>query len=153
MSNNNNSSRLFTVRFLYTLIEKGHSVLTDDLLNNEQLNVKIDDFLNSYREPDQENPYSDISDEQVFRAKEIIKNIQSSLETFHETINSHLKQDFNALKKMDYCILLVGTCEILKHSVPFQVIANEMVQISKEFSSENSPQFINGVLDGIGRNT
>ena len=153
MSNNNNSSRLFAVRFLYTLIEKGQSVLTPELVQDDQLNVKIDDFLNSYREPDQENPYSDISDEQVFRAKEIIKNIQSSLENFHETINSHLKQDFSALKKMDYCILLVGTCEIQKLSVPFQVIANEMVQISKEFSSENSPQFINGVLDGIGKNS
>jgi len=152
VSNNNNSSRLFAIRFLYTLVEKGQTVLNLKLLTPESLEPLFLDFLTSYREPDLENPYSEISDEQVFRAKKMIQAVEYSLEELHEILGKQVKQGLGSLKKMDYCTLLVGTVEILKLSIPFQVVCNEMVQISKEFSAENSPQFINGVLDGIGKN-
>ena len=56
--------------------------------------------------------------------------------------------DFSRIAKTDLALLRLALYEIrFRLDVPPVVIINEALEISKEFCSENSNKFINGVLD------
>ena len=51
---------------------------------------------------------------------------------------------------IDRNILRMGTCELLfNFSTPPKVAINEAVDIAKKYGNEDSPEFINGILDKI----
>ncbi|MBV52132.1 MAG: transcription antitermination factor NusB [Nitrospinaceae bacterium] len=51
---------------------------------------------------------------------------------------------------IDRNILRIGTCELLfNFSTPPKVAINEAVDIAKKYGNEDSPEFINGILDKI----
>ncbi|UCD76072.1 MAG: transcription antitermination factor NusB [Phycisphaerales bacterium] len=52
---------------------------------------------------------------------------------------------------VDRCILRLAYYEMTAGITPPKVAINEAVELAKEFSSEKSPMFINGVLDKIFR--
>ncbi|MDX2198225.1 MAG: transcription antitermination factor NusB [Phycisphaerae bacterium] len=60
-----------------------------------------------------------------------------------------------AIKRMppvDRNILRLGLHEWLTHpDTPFSVIVNEAIELARRFGGNDSPKFINGVLDGIRR--
>ncbi len=45
----------------------------------------------------------------------------------------------------------VATYEIMFEKIERAIIINEAVELAKEFADENSPKFINGVLDAVDR--
>ncbi len=50
----------------------------------------------------------------------------------------------------DRNLLRLAVCEMLYcDDVPHQVAINEAVEIAKKYGSEESPGFVNGILDGI----
>ena len=54
------------------------------------------------------------------------------------------------IASVDRAILLVGVWEILySKDVPPVVAINEAIEVSKEYGSDNSSKFINGVLSAI----
>ena len=46
-------------------------------------------------------------------------------------------------------LLIVGTYEFLIKNTPIEVIANEIVELAKEYGNEKSHEFINGILANI----
>jgi len=63
-------------------------------------------------------------------------------------ISSHWRPD--RMAAVDRNILRLGAYEILFcDDIPGTVTVNEMVEIAKEFGSENTPAFVNGVLDKL----
>ena len=51
---------------------------------------------------------------------------------------------------IDRNVLRMGTCELLfNFSTPPRVVINEAVDIAKKYGNEDSPEFINGILDKI----
>jgi len=63
-------------------------------------------------------------------------------------ISSHWRPD--RMAAVDRNILRLGAFEILFcDDIPGTVTVNEMVEIAKEFGAENSPAFVNGVLDKL----
>ena len=51
---------------------------------------------------------------------------------------------------IDKNIIRLGICELLFNSTtPPKVVINEAVEIAKKFGTEESPDFINGILDKI----
>ncbi len=54
--------------------------------------------------------------------------------------------------KIDLSILYIGICEILyNQDVPDKVAVNEALELSKIYSTDNSPSFINGILASVIR--
>lgn len=49
----------------------------------------------------------------------------------------------------DRNILRLGAYEILYTETPPRVVINEAVELAKRFGARQSPQFVNGVLDGF----
>ena len=76
-----------------------------------------------------------------------------------EEVDIQLKKfsDHWALERMsmvDRNILRLGICELLfETSTPPKVVINEAVEIAKKFGSEDSPDFINGILDKVFKET
>ena len=53
----------------------------------------------------------------------------------------------------DRNLLRIGVAEmLLSEEVPAQVAINEAVEIAKRFGGEESPSFINGILDAVKKN-
>ena len=54
--------------------------------------------------------------------------------------------ELNRMNPLDLAILRLGFGEILYHDTPTEVILNEMIELAKTYSAEDSPKFINGIL-------
>ena len=68
-----------------------------------------------------------------------------------ELIKTHLQNwEFDRVAQVDRVLLRMGICEIFFiDEVPPKVSISEMVEISKVYSSDESPGFINGILDAV----
>ncbi len=56
------------------------------------------------------------------------------------------------INKIDLAILRLSVFEMLEKKTPPKVIIDEAVELAKEFGSESSPSFVNGVLGSIYKN-
>jgi len=55
----------------------------------------------------------------------------------------------NKLNRIDLAILRLAVYELTEGKTPAKVVIDEAVELAKEFGSENSPGFVNGVLGTI----
>jgi len=95
--------------------------------------------------------FSSKSDENFakFLFKSAIFNHKSNL----SLINKYLKNwDVERIAKIDLVLISLAISEIVNiDSIPMKVSLNEYIEIAKDYSSEKSSFFINGVLDKICR--
>jgi N utilization substance protein B len=68
-------------------------------------------------------------------------------------IGKHLKNwDFSRLNRVDLAILRMSAYTLMyQKDTPASVVINEAIGISREFGTDESFRFINGVLDSIYR--
>ena len=68
-----------------------------------------------------------------------------------DLIRSHLQNwEFDRVAQVDRLLLRMGICEIFFiDEIPPKVSISEMVEISKVYSTDDSPNFINGILDAV----
>ena len=80
----------------------------------------------------------------------VLKNIKWS----EDIIKSHLENwEIDRVAQIDRILLKMGICEIhFIDDIPPKVTISEMVEISKIYSTDESPIFINGVLDAVYKN-
>lgn len=58
--------------------------------------------------------------------------------------------DFHRIALIDRLLLRMGTCELMYFTdIPVKVTINEAIEIAKDYSTEKSGTFINGILDSI----
>ena len=85
-------------------------------------------------------------------ALDLYEGVMKNLPTCDEQIITHLKEwDFERLGSIERATLRLATYEILFGSLDSAVVINEAVEITKAFGTEQSPKFINGVLDAIAK--
>ncbi len=100
----------------------------------------------------------DILEEKKIRNKQrefalgLFEGVIQNLDAVDEAIKTHLKEwDFERLGSIERATLRLGAYEIMFTDLDPAVIINEAVEISKSFAAEQSPKFINGVLDAIAK--
>jgi N utilization substance protein B len=93
------------------------------------------------------------SEEEVNFAKDLLRLSIEKHEEYNELVVSHLKNwDADRIAYMDKIILQTALTEILNFpDIALEVSLNEYLEIAKEYSSEKSHIFINGILDEILR--
>ena len=95
---------------------------------------------------------AEISDE---KTKEYINNIVEGIEkniiTIEEKISENLKKDWKIerISKINLVLLKLAIYEILYTETPFKVVINEVVELAKKYGDDVSPNFINGILASI----
>jgi len=85
-------------------------------------------------------------------ALDLFKGVTEHLDQVDEAIVKHLKDwDFDRLGSIERATLRLGAYEIMFGELDSAVIINEAIEVTKAFGSEQSPKFINGVLDAIAK--
>jgi transcription antitermination protein NusB len=85
-------------------------------------------------------------------ALDLFKGVIEHLSQVDEAIDKHLKDwDFDRLGSIERATLRLGAYEIMYGELDSAVIINEAIEVMKAFGSEQSPKFINGVLDAISK--
>ena len=83
--------------------------------------------------------------------KELVLSLIDKMEEIDEIIQKF--SDHWILDRMtviDRNILRMGACELLfNFSTPPKVVINEAIDIAKKYGNEDSPEFINGILDKV----
>ena len=85
-------------------------------------------------------------------AKSLIQGVMNDRSQIDQVISDHLKEGWKLARipKVDRNILRVAIYELLNiRETDGAVIINEAIELSKEFSTENSPAFINGLLESV----
>lgn len=83
----------------------------------------------------------------------LVAGVLEQEEEIDRTISRHLRNwSLNRLAKTDLLILRIGVYELLyQQDVPANVVINEAIEITKEYSDEESRKFVNGVLSSVNR--
>ncbi len=82
----------------------------------------------------------------------LYEGVMQNIASVDEAIVKHLKDwDFERLGAIERATLRLATYEILYGELDSAVVINEAVEITKAFGTEQSPKFINGVLDAISK--
>lgn len=74
-----------------------------------------------------------------------------AIDRIDESIRRRLEHwTFERLKRVELAILRISVWSLLEQAdIPAQITIDEAIEIAKEFGSEDSYKFINGVLDGV----
>lgn len=84
-------------------------------------------------------------------ATKLLRTVLSNGKTYREMIDKNTRNwELDRIAFMDILIMEVALAELMEFpSIPVNVTLNEYIEIAKNYSTEKSNQFINGVLDNI----
>jgi len=84
-------------------------------------------------------------------AVQLVHGVTSNIQALDDIIKRFAPAfPVSQLASMDRSILRLALFEILIHNeVPHKVAINEALELAKEFGSETSPRFVNGVLGAV----
>ncbi len=84
-------------------------------------------------------------------AADLLKTVLDKSEYSLQLIKPKLQNwDAERIAVIDMILLKMGVCEILYFdTIPIKVSLNEYIDIAKEYSTEKSGHFVNGILDSI----
>lgn len=98
--------------------------------------------------------FTDITNIEKFSSpfgEEIFNGVVNNIDNIDEILTSSIEHwDKERLEKVDLSILRLSIYSLLyQRDISKVITINEAINISKEFGSEKSYKFINGVLDSI----
>jgi len=107
--------------------------------------------LSYLNKPGQQNFQDFLSLEKRTFAKDLLNTVLDKNEETLELIKPKLKNwDADRIAALDLIILQMGVCEFLYfETIPTKVTINEYIDLAKAYSTPQSGQFVNGLLDNI----
>ena len=98
--------------------------------------------------------YARLQEDSLDFARLLVSGTVENLAEVDRVIKMRLEHwDFDRLARVDLAILRISVyCLLLQPSIPPSVTIDEAIDIAKEFGSDESYRFINGVLDGVKKN-
>lgn len=86
-------------------------------------------------------------------AEKLVRSTVAQLEEVDELVQNASKNwRLDRMSRVDRNILRMGSWELLAApEVPVRVVINEAVELAKRFGAEESPAFVNGILDRVAQ--
>ena len=108
-------------------------------------------MINFLQKPHHFNFNEIVSKEKMDFAKSLLETAIEKREVSMELLKPKLKNwDADRIATLDLIIIQLGICEFLFfETIPTKVTINEYIDLAKEYSTPQSGQFINGILDNI----
>jgi len=105
------------------------------------------------RELSAEDLLADLPLPPVTYAVSALEGVEARLTEIDELVNEYADGwTVNRLPSVDRAILRLAVWELLDRAdVPAAVVMDEAVELAKEYSTERSAGFVNGVLDAVAR--
>ena len=83
-------------------------------------------------------------------AKELVEKFVEHKDSLEDLISKHLHgYELKRLYKIDLALMLLALTEIIYLKTPYQIVINEVIELSKSYSTNKSSRFINGVLSSV----
>ena len=128
---NRSAAREETFKLLYSLeIQKENlKEQTEIYLENEEISdEKTKEYINS-----------------------IVEGIENDITEIEKKISENLKKDWKIerISKIDLVLLKLAIYEIIYTETPYKVVINEVVELAKKYGDDTSPNFVNGILASI----
>lgn len=95
---------------------------------------------------------NDIQDNEAIKyIKNIIDGTNKENTELEKIISQNIKEDWDIkrISKIDLTLLKLGIFEIIYSKLPYKVVINEVVELSKKYGDDSSKSFINGVLASV----
>ena len=126
-------------------VEESFTNWDDDAEMTNQL------MLNYLNKPAGYNLQEMVSIEKWEFAKNLLVTTQEKKEYALELIKPKLKNwDADRIAVIDMILMEMGVCELLYfETIPTKVTINEYIDLAKDYSTPQSGQFVNGILDSI----
>ena len=107
--------------------------------------ISDDEILRAYRVMDEISPYTREFAEQLFMG------VAARMDELDQLIQSHAKNwRLNRMAAVDRNVLRLAAYELLSgEDSPGSAIINEAIELARKFSTQDSAQFVNGILDSI----
>ncbi len=123
-----------------------HFINWDD--DAEMMHTLVISYLNK---PGQQNFQDFLSAEKRTFAKDLLNTVLDKSEETLKLIKPKLKNwDADRIAALDLILLQMGVCEFLYfETIPTKVTINEYIDLAKAYSTPQSGQFVNGLLDNI----
>ncbi len=84
--------------------------------------------------------------------RELLRGVTTSLDMIEGHLAKHLDRKLSELDPVTEAILRLGTFELLKRiDIPYRVVINESIELAKDFGSEDSHRYVNGILDKLSQ--
>lgn len=82
---------------------------------------------------------------------DVIEGITKNNDEIEKIISDNIKEGWtiSRILKVDLTLLKLGIYEILFSKLPYKVVINEVVELSKKYGDNASKSFINGVLASV----
>ena len=127
--------------------ELAFMLIYEGLFNKERDADVSFDFFSKEREILGDNAL-DFEDE--IYVTQIVCLYDANKEHIETMINNNLfGYEPERVYKMDKALLCLAITEIYHYKTPAPVVVNEVVELAKKYSTENSAKFINGILGAI----
>ena len=121
------------------------------LYQNEFQEIPLDvtEFLENFLES------KNCSKEQKQFAGELLKGLKKNQNFIDDHIKSYsINWPIQKMPLVDLNIIRIAVYEMLyRPDIPSKASLNEALELSKSFGSENSVEFVNGILDKVLKNT
>ncbi len=117
---------LFALEFTGEPLEQAYFAYTFDKITNEEATYDVPSFL-----------------------LQLVTGVCDERDALDEALSAKLKKGWRMerLSVVDRCLLRLGLYEIAYYEgTPGRVAINEIIELSKDFSEEESSKFINGIL-------
>lgn len=122
--------------------EEAFKLLYSLQISKEDINEQIEFFIENEEITDKE-------------AKKYINDTIHGIDKEEENIESQISQNIKSgwtisrISKIDLTLLKLGIYEIIYTKLPYKVVINEVVELSKKYGDDTSKSFVNGVLASI----
>lgn len=84
--------------------------------------------------------------------KELIHGISSMQDQIDAEMTPFIARQIKEIDPVELAVLRIATYEILKRpDVPYRVVINEALELTKKFGSIEGYKFVNGILDRVAK--
>jgi N utilization substance protein B len=84
--------------------------------------------------------------------QDLLHQVPANLTEVEAAFSEFLDRDISELDPIELAVLRLGSYELIKRiDVPYKVVINESVALTKKFGAADGHKYINGVLDKLAR--
>ncbi|MBB6187384.1 transcription antitermination factor NusB [Rhodanobacter sp. MP7CTX1] len=109
-------------------------------LSGSHMNAVIDQFRH---EQDME-----VADLEYF--EDLLRGVETNVATLDESLRPHIDREVSQIDPIERAVLRLAAYELkYRPDVPYRVIINEAIEVTKRFGADHGHSYVNGVLDKL----